>query len=233
MRMFNADGTEAEMCGNAVRCIGGYSFRNGYVDKNEFIIQTKSGPKTITVIRDDLIQVSMGKPILDGKKIPTVFDKTPIIDQEIHVEGFTGKFTAISMGNPHAVFFLDGISQLDLEKIGPLLEFHKYFPERVNSEFVEIISRTEVNFRVWERGSGETWACGTGASAALVAGMLKGVLDAKVLFHLKGGDLLMQTDKQLSQVWKIGPWEIVGTGLYTYKPENQQINEKKQKPKKK
>ncbi|MBN2156885.1 MAG: diaminopimelate decarboxylase [Candidatus Lokiarchaeota archaeon] len=216
MRMFNTDGSESEMCGNAIRCIGGYCYGQGYVNTSEFFVETEGGIKKIIVLGPNKIRVNMGSPILEGLKIPTSVDRTPVIDHEISVNGFSGKFTAVSMGNPHAVYFLNDISSLNLEKIGSLLEHHPFFPERVNSEFVEILNRNEVNFRVWERGSGETWACGTGASAALVAGVLKGVLDNKVLFHLKGGDLTLETNEDLTEVWKTGPWEFIGEGMYRY-----------------
>ncbi|TFG21284.1 MAG: diaminopimelate decarboxylase [Promethearchaeota archaeon] len=214
MRMFNADGSEAEMCGNAIRCVGGYCFQKGYIKSKIFLIETKAGPKQIIIENENLVKVNMGKPNLNGLEIPTTINRIPIIDEPMEIEGFSGAFTAISMGNPHAIYFVNNLSNLDLEWIGPKLENHPYFPERINSEFVEIVSKKEVNFRVWERGSGETWACGTGASAALVAGVLKGLLENKVLFHLKGGDLLLETNKDLTEVWKTGPWELVGEGIF-------------------
>jgi len=226
MRMYNADGSEAEMCGNAIRCIGGYCYNQGYVSTSEFNVHTKSGIRKITILSPNQIRVNMGKPILEGLKIPTIIDKTPIIDHKITVKDFTGEFTAVSIGNPHAVYFLKDIASLDLEKIGPLLETHYYFPEHVNSEFVEVLSRTEANFRVWERGSGETWACGTGVSAALVAGVLKGLFEKKVLFHLKGGDLTLETNNDLTEVWKTGPWEFIGEGVFRYTTQKKQLKTK-------
>lgn len=216
MRMFNPDGSEAEMCGNAVRCVGGYSYNHNIVNKKEFSVETLAGRIGILIQDDGMIRVDMGKPILDPKEIPVKLSGEKIIEQPITTPEFEGKFTAVSMGNPHAVYFVDNVESLNLEKIGPNLENHVFFPERVNSEFIEIISKDEVKFRVWERGAGETWACGTGASAAIVAGNLTGKMNKKVLFHLKGGDLVMETTPELDRVWKTGPYKEVATGLYFF-----------------
>ncbi len=216
MRIFNPDGSEAEMCGNAVRCVGGYCHNHGIVDKEEFSVETLAGRIGIKILDNGLIQVDMGTPITKPEDVPVTLDGDIIIEHPIKTDLFEGKFTAVSMGNPHAVYFMDEIEDLDLEKIGPGLEHHKYFPNRVNSEFIKVISPNEVEFRVWERGAGETLACGTGASAALIAGNLTDRMEKEVLFHLRGGDLTMKTNEKLDKVWKIGPYEEVATGTYFY-----------------
>lgn len=216
MRMFNSDGSESEMCGNAVRCVGGYCFNHGITKEKEFGVETLAGRIGIEILNDELIRVDMGKPEFDPKKIPVKLKGDKIIEYPITTAEFEGKFTAVSMGNPHAVYFVDNVDDLILDKIGPNLEHHDFFPNRVNSEFVEIISPSEVKFRVWERGTGETWACGTGAAAAVVAGNLTNKLERKVLFHLLGGDLTMETTKNLDRVWKTGPYKEVATGIFYY-----------------
>lgn len=216
MRMFNSDGTEAEMCGNAVRCVGGYLHNQEYTSQTQFPIQTLAGPIGIEILSKSQIRVNMGSPELNPKKIPVNCSETPVIDHPLSIDRFSGHFTAVSMGNPHAVFFTEHVDDLDLPKIGPLIENHALFPNRVNTEFVEIISRSEVKFRVWERGAGETWACGTGAAAVLIAGVLSDRLDHKVVMHLKGGDLILETSENLTPVWKTGPFAVVGSGIYYY-----------------
>ena len=216
MRIFNPDGSEAEMCGNAVRCVGGYCYNHKIVKEKTFGVETLAGRIGIEIQDEGLIKVDMGKPITTPKEVPVNLEGDIIIDHPIKTDLFEGKFTAVSMGNPHAVYFLDDIESLDLEKIGPGLEHHEYFPNRVNSEFIKVISPTEVEFRVWERGAGETLACGTGASASLIAGNLTKRMENEVLFHLKGGDLIMKTNENLDRVWKIGPYEEVAVGTYFY-----------------
>ncbi|WP_457558765.1 diaminopimelate epimerase [Candidatus Harpocratesius sp.] len=217
MRIFNADGSEAEMCGNAIRCVAGYAYENRLVNSNVFTIETLAGMIEIEVLENRLIRVDMGAPILDPSKIPVNISDQIIIDYPISTSNFKGRFTAVSMGNPHAVYVVDDVNALNLSLIGPDLENHHYFPNRINSEFIDIISRNEVNFRVWERGSGETWACGTGAAAALVAGNLLGILDKKIIIHLKGGDLIMETTESLDHLWMTGQFSIIATGFFNYK----------------
>lgn len=219
MRIFNPDGSEAEMCGNAVRCVGGYVHDHNIVDKKDFGVETLAGRIGIQIKDGDVIRVDMGRPILVPKDIPVDLPGEKIIEHPMKTDDFEGLFTAVSMGNPHAVYFVDDVDSLDLQKIGPALEHHEYFPARVNSEFIEIISDEEAKFRVWERGAGETWACGTGASAALIAGNLTGRMKKKVLFHLKGGDLIMETTPELDRVWKTGPCEEVAVGTYFFNPD--------------
>ena len=216
MRMFNADGSEAEMCGNAVRCVGGYAFEHQLVSSKNFRVETLAGLIGIDILDNGLIRVDMGEPILAPNLIPVNIDGQSVVNRPISTHYFKGRFTAVSMGNPHAVYVVDDVNSLDLVAIGPSLENHAFFPNRVNSEFIDIISRSEINFRVWERGAGETWACGTGAAAALIAGNLLGLLDTKVLIHLKGGDLVLETTEALDRVWKTGPYTFVATGFFNY-----------------
>ncbi len=216
MRIFNADGSEAEMCGNAVRCVGGYAYEQNLVHSKNFQVETLAGIIGIEIMEEGLIRVDLGGPILDPCLIPVNIGNQTVVDHPILTSQFKGRFTAVSMGNPHAVYVVDDVNCLDLAAIGPALENHAFFPNRVNSEFIDIISRSEINFRVWERGAGETWACGTGAAAALIAGNLLGLLDTKVLIHLKGGDLVLETTEALDRVWKTGPYTIVATGFFNY-----------------
>ena len=221
MRMFNADGSEAEMCGNAVRCVGGYVFKQKIVHTKKFTIETLAGMIGIEILEDGLIQVDMGTPIIDPHMIPVNIEGEAVVNHPISTPNYEGRFTAVSMGNPHAVYVVKDVNSLDLATIGPELENHHYFPHRINSEFIDIISRSEINFRVWERGAGETWACGTGAAAALIAGNLLDILDKKVLIHLKGGDLVLETNDSLNRVWKTGHYVIVATGFFNYNPESE------------
>jgi diaminopimelate epimerase len=197
MRMFNADGSEGQMCGNAVRCIGKYVFERGLTSKKEITLETLGGVKTLllTVKGQTVnnITVNMGSPILEAKKIPMIANQETFINQPITVGGKDYRSTAVSMGNPHNVLFLSDIDSLDLEKTGPLFEHHPFFPERVNTEFVEIVDSNTLKMRVWERGSGETLACGTGASATVVAASLIGYVkqDTPVKVLVKGGELLI------------------------------------------
>jgi diaminopimelate epimerase len=190
MEIYNADGSQVEMCGNGIRCFAKYVYDHGITQKKELEVETLAGiirPKIV----GDLVEVDMGEPILDGRKIPVDADGE-IRNRSLTVNGKTYEVTCVSMGNPHCVIYLDDIDSLDLEKLGPHFEHHKFFPKRVNTEFVEIISSSEVRQRTWERGAGETWACGTGASAVGVAGALTGRTARKVTIHLKGGDLVIE-----------------------------------------
>lgn len=193
MRMFNSDGSEAEMCGNASCSIGKFVFDNGLTTKREFTLETLGGVKHITLGEGDAkrrqVSVDMGEPIFEAAKIPVVAPASPVIDLPLEVEGRTWLATCVSMGNPHAVIFTDGVSELDLPKIGPKFEHHPAFPRRTNTEFIEVLSRGHFRMRVWERGAGETFACGTGACASVAAGVLKNLCDRKVRIDLLGGRL--------------------------------------------
>jgi diaminopimelate epimerase len=192
MEMYNADGSRAQMCGNGVRCVGKFVYERG-LHANPMRIETDCGVKTLELAVGARGHVSgatvdMGVPVLDGRRIPVARDGR-VVDQPLDVAGTTWNITCVSMGNPHCVVFVPDVESLDLERIGPAFEHHALFPERVNTEFVAPRSRREVDFRVWERGSGETMACGTGACAAVVAGALTARTERRVLVHLRGGDL--------------------------------------------
>lgn len=217
MRIFNADGSEAMMCGNATRCIGKYVYDMGLTDKTDITLETNSGIKYLTLyLKDnkvDSVTVDMGKAILVPKDIPVNSEKERFISEPVEVCGKTWDITCVSMGNPHAVIFTEGVAELDLEKIGPHFENHSLFPNRVNTEFAEVIDGHTLNMRVWERGSGETFACGTGTCATVVAAVLNGICkhDEEVLVHLRGGDLRI-TYKSDGTVLMTGPAEYVFEG---------------------
>lgn len=215
MRMFNADGSEGKMCGNATRCIGKYVFDNGLTDKTEITLETISGIKYLNLnVKDGKVSsvcVDMGEPILKPSDIPTNFEGENVIDREITVDGKDYRVTCVSMGNPHAVVYVDDVDSLDLETIGPGFENHELFPERINTEFVKVIDRNTLKMRVWERGSGETWACGTGACAVLAATVLNGLCDKKAKVMLRGGELEIKWGDNGS-ILMTGPAETVFTG---------------------
>ena len=200
MRIFNADGSEGKMCGNGIRCVGKFVYDKGLVppDKTTITIDTLSGIKTLELtVRDGKVQsarVDMGAAILSPADIPVKYDGDRMIDVPLEVDGKTWNVTAVSMGNPHCVTFVDDVDSLALEKLGPHFENHPAFPERVNTEFVKVIDDHTLQMRVWERGSGETWACGTGACATAVAACLNGYCQKgdDITVHLRGGDLVIR-----------------------------------------
>lgn len=198
MDMYNLDGSRGAMCGNGIRCVGKYAYDHGIVDKPEIDVETPSGIKHLSMkVKDgkvELVTVDMGRPV-----------PTSEIGEPITVDGKEYRFTGVSMGNPHAVVFMDGIKDLEIEKIGPSFESHERFPDRTNTEFVEVVDRGHVNMRVWERGSGETLACGTGACATVVACILNGLTDDEVRVTLLGGDLLIRWDREKDTVFMAGP----------------------------
>ncbi len=195
MRMFNADGSEGKMCGNATRCIGKYVYEKGLTDKTEITLETLAGVKYLKLdVKDGIVEnitVDMGKANFTAKEIPVISDKDEVVEEDLTVNGVTHKMTCVSMGNPHCVIFTQGIKDLDLEKIGPAYENNPLFPERINTEFVEYIDPLNLNMRVWERGSGETLACGTGACAVVSAAVRTGRCrpDEFVKVNLIGGTL--------------------------------------------
>ena len=218
MRIFNEDGSEAKMCGNGIRCVAKFVYDYGIVpaEKTTVAIDTLSGIKTIDLTVENgraiAAKVDMGAPILKPADIPMNFDGEIVVDQMLEVDGKTWKVTAVSMGNPHCVTFVDDVDSLDLEKIGPSFENHPAFPDRVNTEFVRVIDEHTLQMRVWERGSGETWACGTGACATVVAACLNGYCKKgeDITVHLRGGDLVIRyTDKT---VMMTGPAATVFEG---------------------
>ncbi|MEM7473819.1 MAG: diaminopimelate epimerase [Planctomycetota bacterium] len=208
MRMFNADGSEAEMCGNGIRCVAKYVYDHDICQRKLMSILTGNGVLDLTLETIDgkaeLVTVDMGKPGLEPETIPTTLANVPAIQQEFEFDGQKLNVTCVSMGNPHCVIFVPEASDALVHGLGPKIENDPRFPERTNVEFVEVISRTELKQRTWERGSGETWACGTGASAVCVAGVLCGRTEREVLIHLKGGDLNQKWDEDTGHVFMTG-----------------------------
>ncbi|WP_437193108.1 diaminopimelate epimerase [Planctomicrobium sp. SH527] len=215
MRMYNADGSESEMCGNGVRCVAKFVYDHGIAKKEELKIETGRGVLTLQVFpvdgRVEQVRVNMGQPILEADLIPTTLAGTPPVNVPLDVGGTTLHVTAVSMGNPHCVTFVPELNDHLIHGIGPQVEVHPAFPRRVNAEFIKVISRSEIQMRVWERGSGETQACGTGACASLVAGVLNGLTERKVLCHLPGGDLTLEWAES-GEVFMTGPAAEVFSG---------------------
>lgn len=217
MRIFNADGSEAMMCGNATRCIGKYVYDKGMTDKTEITLETNSGIKHLTLFTEngkvESVTVDMGKAILVPKDIPVRSAKERFISEPVMVQGKEYNITCVSMGNPHAIVYMDNINDLDLEKIGPYFENHELFPDRINTEFIQVIDSSNLNMRVWERGSGETFACGTGACASVVASVLNNYckMNEEVTIHLKGGDLKITYKSDETVIMK-GPAAIICDG---------------------
>lgn len=219
MRIYNADGSEAEMCGNGIRCVAKYVYDHKLTDKTEISVESGAGIKYLRLFvengRAEQVRVDMGEPILEPDKIPVVADTDRVVDQPIEVCGKTWRMTCVSMGNPHAVVFVDNVADFELEKYGPHFENHERFPKRTNTEFVEVLSRNEAKMRVWERGSAETWACGTGTCASVMACILNGYTDNRVLVHLRGGDLTIEYDEKTNHIFMTGPATEVFSGEYT------------------
>ena len=209
MEIYNADGSQVEMCGNGIRCFAKYVYEHGLTQKKELEVETLAGIIRPRIV-GDLVEVDMGEPILEGRKIPVDADGQ-IVNRPLLVDGHTYLVTCVSMGNPHCALFIDDIESLDLEKIGPRFEHHEFFPKRVNTEFIKILGPAEVNMRVWERGAGETWACGTGAAAVTVAGVLAGKTAKQLTLHLKGGDLFIDW-RDNNRVYMTGAAEEVFHG---------------------
>jgi diaminopimelate epimerase len=209
MRMFNADGSESEMCGNGLRCVAKYVYDHGIKRAERLRIETGRGILTVDLElkggKVDRARVNMGQPILEGAKIPTKLPGSPPLDVPLSVDGRTLQVTSVSMGNPHCVTYVERATDEIVLGLGPKIEHHAMFPARVNVEFIEIISPTEVRQRTWERGSGETLACGTGASAVCVAGVLTGRTERKIINHLRGGDLELEWSEADGCVYKTGP----------------------------
>ena len=217
MRIFNPDGSEPEMCGNGIRCFAKYIYEKKLINSDIISIETKGGVKVVSlVLRGDevvAVEVDMGKPILKRSLIPVngpEMDK--VVDEELIVNGEKYKATYVSMGNPHAVIFCDEIESIDLFKVGPLIENHQNFPQKINVEFVKVNNKNDIALRVWERGAGETLACGTGACAAAVAGCLSKRTERKIIVHLPGGNLQVEWQEDDDHVIMTGPEEIVFEG---------------------
>ena len=218
MQMFNPDGSEAEMCGNGIRCFANYLYENDLVpDFSNLNIETGAGTLIVKPELDGAkftgrVTVDMGPPILDPKLIPTTLGTASVINEPLELLDRTVSVTAISMGNPHAVVFVETVENYPVQLIGQQVENHGSFPNRTNTEFIEVLSRREMNFRVWERGAGETLACGTGACASVVASSLNGLTDRDVTVHLRGGDLQIRWSESDNHVYMTGAAETVYTG---------------------
>lgn len=216
MDMYNADGSRAEMCGNGIRCVAKYVYDHNIVKKEEIKVETLGGIKDIYLTIENgkavMATVNMGQPELKPEKIPVDFSGERVVSEPLWVSGKEYLVTCVSMGNPHAIVYVEDTDGLDLEKIGPEFENHKKFPNRINTEFVQIIDRSHLKMRVWERGSGETLACGTGACASAVATMLNGKADRKVDMELRGGRLTIEWNSEDNCVYLTGPAKEVYNG---------------------
>jgi diaminopimelate epimerase len=209
MDMYNFDGSRAQMCGNGIRCVAKYVFDNGLTDKTKITIETLAGIKTLDlIVTDDKVSrvtVDMGTPVTKPSLIPAVSDQEKIVAQPITVGDQIYEVTCVSMGNPHAVVFVEDTKGIPIETLGPMFEHHEMFPERVNTEFIHVVDRSRIEMRVWERGSGETLACGTGASASVMACILNGYTDHEVTVALLGGELKICYDDQKDVIFMTGP----------------------------
>ncbi|RED65904.1 diaminopimelate epimerase [Cohnella lupini] len=217
MRIINSDGSEAEQCGNAIRCVAKYVYDNGLTSKTDLTIETLGAgvqPVQLTTEQGKVAQVTvdMGRPILNGLDVPTTIDANPVIGHSVTVDGREFSFTAVSMGNPHCVIYVDDAANFDLATWGPKLEKHPLFPRKINVEFAKVNSRNQVDMRVWERGAGPTLACGTGACATLVSSVLNGLTDRKATISLAGGDLLIDWNEDNDRIYMTGPAAFVFTG---------------------
>lgn len=218
MDMYNMDGSQGAMCGNGIRCVAKFAYDKGIVNKKNISVATKSGIKylelTVKNGKVSTVKVNMGSPVLNAKTIPVVSEKEQVINEPLEVDGSVYHITAVSMGNPHAIVYMDDVENLDIAKIGPLFENHIDFPDRINTEFVKVVDRHTLQMRVWERGSGETLACGTGACAVAVASTLNGLVDEDVPITVKllGGDLEILWNRQENLVYMTGPATTVFEG---------------------
>ena len=217
MEMYNADGSRGEMCGNGIRCVAKYVYDYGLTDKTSISVETLAGIKYLDLTVEDgkvvLVKVDMGKPMLRPEEVPVVSEKEEVIDEPITVDGQEYRMTCVSMGNPHAVVFIDqDVKEFPLETVGVKFENHERFPKRVNTEFVNVLDRHTAQMRVWERGSGETLACGTGACAVAVACALNGLTEDEVTVKLLGGALQIKWDREKNTVYMTGPAEVVFDG---------------------
>lgn len=216
MDMYNLDGSQGAMCGNGIRCVAKYVYDYGIVKKTELTVETKSGIKKLKLSVENgkvsQVEVNMGEPILKASEIPICSENDQVLNEAIEVDGTIYHMTGVSMGNPHAVVFLEDVENLDIEKLGPSFENHPRFPDRVNTEFIQVLDPNTLKMRVWERGSGETLACGTGACASAVASALNGLSGNEVTVKLLGGDLKIRWDRESNQVYMTGPAAVVFDG---------------------
>ena len=216
MRMFNADGSEAEMCGNGIRCVGKFVYDKGLTNKTQVTIETLAGIKILQLNVENgkvkTVKVDMGEPILEPKKIPVISEEKPVRNLELKAEDKKFKFTCVSMGNPHAITIVDNTKEFDVERYGKQLEIDKAFPNKTNVEFIEIVDKNHIKMRVWERGSGETLACGTGACASVVACVLNKLTENIVNVELLGGTLEIEWNREDNHVYMTGPAVTVFEG---------------------
>ena len=216
MDMYNSDGSAGAMCGNGIRCVAKYVYDYGLTDKTSISVSTRSGIKYLDLTVEDgkvvQVKVDMGAPVLKALEIPVLFDKEQVVDEPISINGKSFRMTCVSMGNPHCVVPVEDVNDLKIEEIGPEFEHNDRFPDRVNTEFIRVIDRKTVQMRVWERGAGETWACGTGACAVAVACILNGWTEEEVHVKLRGGDLKICWDKEKNTVYMTGPATVVFDG---------------------
>lgn len=225
MEMYNADGSQSEMCGNGIRCVGKYVYDYGLTDKTEVSVETLAGIKYLKFVIDkndesdrgtvSMVTVNMGEPIFKPEDVPVKIDEDldRVIDYPVTIDGKEYNITCVSMGNPHCITYVDDTDSFPLEEIGPKFESSPLFPRRVNAEFVQIVSRTYVKMRVWERGSGETLACGTGTCATVVASILNGLTEDEVTVRLLGGELIIKWDRETNLVYMTGPAKVVFDGV--------------------
>ncbi len=220
MEMYNADGTRAEMCGNGIRCVAKYVYDKGLTDREQISIVSFGNVKYVDLYVDDglvrSVKVNMGAPVLEAKKVPVKSAMERSVDEPITVKGKEYRMTCVSMGNPHAVVFMENIAELDIASIGPLFENHEVFPNRTNTEFVEVVDRTHVNMRVWERGTGETLACGTGCCATVAACVLNGLTEDEVTVRVLGGEIDIRWDRNKNLIYMTGPAETVFEGEFPW-----------------
>ncbi len=220
MRMFNPDGSEAEMCGNGIRCVAAYSYDRGLCQRTQMTIETRAGIKNASIILDDMgrskaVRIDMGVPVTAGDRIPSQFISNPVTMQPITALDQTFPVTLVNMGNPHAVTFVEDVKTAPVLTAGPVLEADPAFPKRANIEFIQVQDRQNLIMRVWERGAGETHACGTGACAAAVAAVLNGLSDRRVTVHLLDGDLDIVWDGETDHVHMTGPIAYVYEGIWS------------------
>ncbi len=216
MRMFNSDGSEAEMCGNGIRCVGKFVYDKGLTNKTEVAIETLAGIKYLKLnIKDgkvETVRVDMGEPIFEPNKIPVVTLENPVKNLKVMAQEKDFNMTCVSIGNPHAITVVEDVKKFDVEKYGKILEVNKVFPKRINVEFAEIVDKNNIKMRVWERGAGETLACGTGACATLVACNINDYTDRKATIELLGGNLYIEWNKEDNHVYMTGPATTVFEG---------------------
>ncbi len=219
MRMFNTDGSEAQMCGNGVRCVAKYAWEHGLAKSNPMGVETAAGIRSIELSvthegKVEAAKVDMGRPVTAPEEIPVNIPQQKVVNMPLRTSKHAYEMTCVSMGNPHVVIFVEDVTKIPLEQVGPEIEKHPLFPQRTNAHFVEVITAAEVKMRTWERGSGITLACGTGASAVCVAGVLAGKTQRKILAHLPGGDLELEWDEETDHVFMTGPATEVFTGTW-------------------